>query len=183
MRVATGDRRRVEQILTNLVANALKFTPEGGTVEIAGRVDGLAAVLIVSDDGDGIPAEDRGRIFERFQRLVGHERVMGTGLGLPIARDLARQMGGDLDVASVPGAGSAFVLVLPGPTETDAADLQASLQRALEEEEVELEERIVRRAIAAVGRDDEDADGAGRPGGKGRLRALPSLREERRAGA
>ena len=69
MRVATGDRRRVEQILTNLVANALKFTPEGGSVEIAGRVDGLAAVLIVRDDGDGIPAEDRGRIFERFQRL------------------------------------------------------------------------------------------------------------------
>jgi signal transduction histidine kinase len=183
MRVATGDRRRVEQILTNLVANALKFTPEGGSVEIAGRVDGLAAILIVRDDGDGIPAEDRGRIFERFQRLVGHERVMGTGLGLPIARDLARQMGGDLDVASVPGAGSAFVLVLPGPTETDASELQASLRRALDDEEVELEERIVRRAIAAVGRDDEDGDGSGRPPGKGRLRALPSLREERRAGA
>jgi signal transduction histidine kinase len=183
MRVATGDRRRVEQILTNLVANALKFTPEGGTVEIAGRVDGLAAFLIVRDDGDGIPAEDRGRIFERFQRLVGHERVMGTGLGLPIARDLARQMGGDLDVASVPGAGSSFVLVLPGPTETDALELRASLHRVLEDEEVELEERIVRRAIASVGRDDEDGDGAGRPPGKGRLRALPSLREERRAGA
>jgi hypothetical protein len=105
---------------------------------------------------------------------------MGTGLGLPIARDLARQMGGDLDVASVPGAGSAFVLVLPGPTETNAPEIEASLLRALEDEENELEERIVRRAIAGVGRDDEDADGAGRPAGKSRLRALPSLREDRR---
>ncbi|HEY7131216.1 MAG TPA: ATP-binding protein [Candidatus Limnocylindrales bacterium] len=180
MRVATGDRRRVEQILTNLVANALKFTPAGGSVEIEGRVDGLTAVLVVRDDGEGIPAEDRDRIFERFQRLTGHERVAGTGLGLPIARDLARQMDGDLDVASVPGAGSAFVLVLAGPAAVEPAEIQASLARALEAEEVGLEERIVRRAIAAVGKDgdgtgDDDADGR-----RARLRALPSLHEDRR---
>jgi signal transduction histidine kinase len=183
MRVATGDRRRVEQILTNLVANALKFTPAGGSVEIVGRVDGLAAVLVVRDDGDGIPAEDRSRIFERFQRLHGHERVMGTGLGLPIARDLARQMRGDLDVASVPGAGSAFVLVLPGPTEPEPGEIAATMLRALDAEEVELEERIVRRAIAAVGPAGEPGDRESRPAGKGRLRALPSLREDHRAQA
>jgi signal transduction histidine kinase len=177
MRVATGDRRRVEQILTNLVANALKFTPAGGSVEIEGRVDGLTAILVVRDDGEGIPAEDRDRIFERFQRLVGHERVTGTGLGLPIARDLARQMGGDLDVASVPGAGSAFVLVLPGPAEVEMPEIEAALMRALESEEVALEERIVRRAMAAGGRDGDDDDEGAR---RARLRALPSLHEDRR---
>ena len=113
---ATGDRRRVEQVLTNLAGNALKFTPAGGTVELVARFEGAVAVFIVRDDGRGIGADDRARIFERFERLADHEAVPGTGLGLPIARDLARRMAGDLDVASVPGAGSAFVLVLPGPT-------------------------------------------------------------------
>ena len=96
MRVATADRRRVEQIVTNLGANALKFTPSGGNVEIVGRFDGVVAIIAVRDDGPGIPADDRSRIFERFHRMAGHERITGTGLGLPIARDLARQMGGDI---------------------------------------------------------------------------------------
>jgi signal transduction histidine kinase len=154
---ATGDRRRVEQILTNLTANALKFTPPGGGVEIDGRFDGPVAVLIVRDDGSGIAPEDRVDIFERFHRLAGHEGITGTGLGLPIARDLARRMGGDLDVASVPGSGSAFVLVLPGPAATEPEVLEAALDRALVEEEVGLEERAVLRAIGrsrgAVGKD------------------------------
>jgi signal transduction histidine kinase len=79
LRVASGDRRRVEQVLTNLAANALKFTPSGGTVEIEAAFDGPVAVMVVRDDGAGIPPEDRTRIFERFQRIVGHERVTGTG--------------------------------------------------------------------------------------------------------
>ena len=147
LRAATGDRRRVEQILTNLTANALKFTRSGGSVEIHGDVDGLAAVFVVRDDGDGVPPEERDRIFERFHRLAGHDGVTGTGLGLPIARDLARRMGGDLDLASVPGSGSAFVLVLPGPAGVDAATIRATMSGTLEREEVELEERAVRRAI------------------------------------
>ena len=85
----TGDAARLQQVLWNLLAHAVKFTPAGGSVEIEGRVDGLTAILVVRDDGDGIPAEDRDRIFERFQRLVGHERVTGTGLGLPIAAEIA----------------------------------------------------------------------------------------------
>lgn len=155
LRAATGDRRRVEQILTNLVANALKFTPEGGHVEIRGEIRGLVAVFVVRDDGEGIPADERGRIFERFQRMAGHESIAGTGLGLPIARDLARKMGGDLDVASVPGGGSAFVLVLPGPTEAHPTVIQAALAESLEREELGLEERIVRRAMN--GRSKADA--------------------------
>lgn len=183
MRMATGDRRRVEQIVTNLAANALKFTPAGGSVELEARFVGLVAVVTVRDDGAGIPAEDRVRIFERFHRMPDHDLITGTGLGLPIARDLARRMDGDLDVASVPGAGSAFVLVLPGPAAVDPAILRAILARALEQEEEALEEQLVREAIAA-GRalagppfDDKRADGLLIRGGS-RLRVLPAIRPE-----
>ena len=116
LRAAIGDRRRVEQILTNLAGNALKFTPAGGTVDLVGRFDGAVAVLLVRDDGPGIepsrPVPDLRAVPATRKPTT---RITGTGLGLPIARDLARRMGGDLDVASVPGSGSAFVLVLPGP--------------------------------------------------------------------
>jgi len=182
MRVATADRRRVEQILTNLAGNALKFTPSGGSVEIVGRVDGLVAVLILRDDGPGIPLEDRDRIFERFHRMASHDRITGTGLGLPIARDLARRMDGDLGVASVPGGGSSFVLVLPGPAPVDPKLIDATLETALSDEEDALDERIVRRALAAAGR-EVGSGGLLRPvaGGRGggepaRLRALPPIR-------
>jgi signal transduction histidine kinase len=151
LRSATGDRRRVEQILTNLVANALKFTAPGGRVDINARFDGPVAILTVVDDGTGIAGDDRPRIFERFHRLPGHERITGTGLGLPIARDLARRMGGDLEVASVPGSGSAFVLALPGPAAVHSAVVAAALSRALAVEEIGLEERAVLRAMAIAG--------------------------------
>jgi signal transduction histidine kinase len=147
IRAAVGDRRRVEQILTNLVGNALKFTNEGGSVEIAGWFDGRVALVAVRDDGAGIAAEDRPRIFERFFRLPGHARITGTGLGLPIARELARAMSGELDVASVQDSGSSFVLVLPGPAEVELEVLRASLDAALGTEEIRLEEAAVIRAM------------------------------------
>jgi signal transduction histidine kinase len=156
---ATGDRRRVEQILTNLTNNALKFTAAGGCVELEGRFEGSVAVVIVRDDGAGIAADDRTRIFERFQRLPGHERIIGTGLGLPIALGLARELGGDIDVASVPGSGSAFVLVLPGPATTDPHVIEATLARTLAAEEVGLEERAVLRAIGGRSRNGSTQDG------------------------
>jgi signal transduction histidine kinase len=135
MRAATGDRRRVVQVLTNLAANALKFGGGGTAVELAGRFTGSAAILAVRDEGPGIAADDRARIFERFYRMADHERVDGTGLGLPIARDLARAMGGDLDVASVPGIGSAFVLVLGGPAgPLEVGQLERAMREALAEE-------------------------------------------------
>ena len=164
LRAAVGDRRRVEQVLTNLAGNALKFTPAGGTVDIVGRFDGAVAVLVVRDDGPGIEPADRSRIFERFQRLASHDRIAGTGLGLPIARDLARRMGGDLDVASVPGSGSAFVLVLPGPAPVPAAVVAAALERALAAEEQALEERAVLAALATA----PDAGASQRPRGGAR---------------
>jgi hypothetical protein len=104
--------------------------------------------VAVRDEGAGIAVDDRERIFDRFYRMAGHERITGTGLGLPIARELARAMGGDLDVASVPGVGSSFVLVLQGPTGADLENVQAGLAETLHDEEMRLEERAVLRAMA-----------------------------------
>jgi len=152
MRAATGDRREVQRVLTNLLGNALKFSPDGGHVELAGWFDGAVAVIAIRDDGPGIPTEDRNRIFERFQRLDAHVAIGGTGLGLAIARDLTRAMGGDVDVASVPGSGSSFVLVLPGTTDLGHESIEAILERALADEELLLEEAAVLRAIRSGSR-------------------------------
>jgi len=162
LRPATGDRRRVEQIVTNLVANAIKYTPRGGLVELEARAGAAAAFVVVRDDGPGITIEDRARIFEPFVRLADHERITGTGLGLPIARDLARAMRGDLGAASVLGIGSSFVLALPGAADVDGDAVATALAAALEAEEIALEEQAVlvalrgpaRPAIHARHRDD-----------------------------
>jgi signal transduction histidine kinase len=183
LRVATGDRRRVEQIVTNLAANALKFVQSGGRVVLEARFEGLVAVITVRDDGAGIPLDDQDRIFERFHRMAGHERITGTGLGLPIARDLARRMDGDLGVASVADGGSAFVLVLPGPAEVSSDDVTTTLARSLAREEQDLEERLVRRALAQARRAEpiegiDRTDRVARRSGAPDLRALPTLRPE-----
>ena len=140
MATAMGDRRRVEQIVTNLASNALKFGRDGVEVELAAWFDGPVAIIAVRDEGPGIGAEDRTHIFERFYRMADHERVTGTGLGLSISRDLGRRMGGDLDVASRLGVGSAFVLVLPGPSPHVEADvIAAAMTLALQHENDRLE--------------------------------------------
>ncbi|HEY4633523.1 MAG TPA: HAMP domain-containing sensor histidine kinase [Candidatus Limnocylindrales bacterium] len=164
LQAATGDRRRVEQILTNLGANAIKFGgAAGGRVELSGRSDGTVAIIVVRDEGPGIDDEDRPRIFERFYRIAGHERVTGTGLGLPIARDLARAMGGDLDVASIAGAGSSFVLALPGPVGAAPAKVAATLTASLVDEA----ERLRRAAIIRANAGPRPEPAAGRPDGIG----------------
>jgi signal transduction histidine kinase len=104
------DSKRVKQILTNLLSNAIKFTADGEVV-LAARADGEWMELRVSDTGRGIPAEHLDRVFEEFEQLPGSE---GTGLGLPISRKLARLLGGDLRVESAVGAGSTFILRIPG---------------------------------------------------------------------
>ena len=175
----------MEQILKNLIGNALKFTPSGGTVELACWFDGPVAILAVRDDGLGIADDDRQRIFERFYRMASHERVNGTGLGLPIAREFARAMGGDLDVASVQRAGSSFVLVLPGPTAVDVATLAAILNRTLDVEHDRLQEQGMLRRLQLMDRDSMAIRGAQLAGPLGRsalARRLPSTeRPEGRA--
>ncbi len=150
LRAATGDRRRVEQIVTNLAANAIKFAGDR-PVELVGRFEGAVAVIAVRDEGPGIAEKDRERIFERFYRMADHEPITGTGLGLPIARDLARAMGGELDAASVLGAGSSFVLVLPGPAGAiPAAAMAEATRSALEHETDRLRTLALLHAGAAA---------------------------------
>jgi two-component system phosphate regulon sensor histidine kinase PhoR len=112
-----GDRPRLTMIVTNLVHNALKYSPAGGEVRITCATEDGGARVTVSDQGLGIAPEDRARLFTRFGRIVTSETAMitGTGLGLYLARDLARRHGGDVEVASQPGAGSTFTLTLPLP--------------------------------------------------------------------
>jgi signal transduction histidine kinase len=154
LRAATGDRRRVEQIVTNLAANAIKFAGDR-PVELAGQFEGSVVVIAVRDEGPGIAEEDLKRVFERFYRMPEHEPITGTGLGLPIARDLARAMGGELDVASLPGVGSTFVLVLPGPAGAIPAQaMVAATATALAVETEHLRTRAMLRAGAAGTRPD-----------------------------
>ena len=109
---ATGDFTRALQVAMNLIANAARYTPEGGQVWIRTEQEGDLAAVIVADQGKGIAPEDQDRIFERFERVDPNEPG-GTGLGLYIARTLARAMGGDLSVDSAPGQGARFTFTLP----------------------------------------------------------------------
>src|SRR5690606_7699075 len=100
--IAYADRTRVEQIVLNLLANAVKFTPSGGHISIASEVGPGQALVRVSDSGPGVPVDQQQAIFEPFVQIGrsltgGHE---GTGLGLAISRELARGMGGDVTVES-----------------------------------------------------------------------------------
>ena len=113
--LVTADRARVENILTILLDNAIKYSPGGGAVCCNIRKEGLAGVAEVEDEGIGIAAEDLQFLFTRFGRLhhPATSAVSGTGLGLYLSRELARRQGGDLAVGSEPGKGSKFVLSLP----------------------------------------------------------------------
>lgn len=109
------DRERIVQLLTNLVGNALKFTPPGGGVEVElGENDG-EVVLEVRDDGPGIPPDELPHIFDRFYRgtNTGDARASGSGLGLAIVRSIVEMHGGDIEVASVAGEGTSFRIHLP----------------------------------------------------------------------
>jgi signal transduction histidine kinase len=108
-----ADAHWLHQVVTNLLTNALKFTPAGGLVTIeAGPADGQAR-LRVSDTGAGIPAEELPRIFNRFWRGRQASTVSGSGIGLAIAAELAQAHGGQLTAASQPGQGTELTLTLP----------------------------------------------------------------------
>jgi PAS domain S-box-containing protein len=110
-----ADREKVQQIVVNLLANAVKFTPAGGHVELDWRVEDETLLVRVRDTGSGIPEDKMEQIFEPFVQLraPGSLPSGGTGLGLAISRDLARAMGGDVRATSALGVGSVFTLVLP----------------------------------------------------------------------
>lgn len=109
---AVGDFTRGLQVLMNLLTNAIRYTPEGGQVWIRLEREGDFAAVIVADQGKGIAADDQRRVFDKFERIDQNEPG-GTGLGLYIARRLARAMGGDVSVESAPGQGARFTFTLP----------------------------------------------------------------------
>ena len=112
--VARADAEKVRQVLLNLLANAVKFTPVGGEIRVACEYDDARVFIHVTDTGMGIPPDRRAAIFEPFVQLhrTLAQPAEGTGLGLAISRDLARGMGGELTVESEPGVGSTFTLAL-----------------------------------------------------------------------
>jgi signal transduction histidine kinase len=109
-----GDQRWLHQVVTNLLSNALKYSPSGSTVTIRTALTGTEAELQVSDHGIGIPAADLPQIFDRFWRgQQAVARASGSGIGLAIAAELTRAHGGSLTATSQPGQGTQVTLVLP----------------------------------------------------------------------
>ncbi len=108
-----ADPRWLHQVITNLLTNALKFTPAGGHVRIETETASPAAVLRVTDTGDGIPADELPHIFERFWRGRQAMQTSGSGIGLAVAAELARAHGGQLTASSQPGRGTEMTLSLP----------------------------------------------------------------------
>lgn len=113
--VILGDEMRLRQVFLNLIANAVKYTPDGGRVEISLSVAADEAIVKVSDTGIGIPAEHLPHIFDRFYRVdkARNREDGGTGLGLSIVDFFVKAHGGRVEVASTPGEGSAFTVYLP----------------------------------------------------------------------
>jgi two-component system sensor histidine kinase VicK len=111
------DPKRLEQVLDNLVSNAVKYTPDGGSIEVSLEADAARAVFRVRDDGKGIPPEQQPLLFARYQRVHGEATrgIQGTGLGLLIVKEIAEAHGGTVCVASegVPGRGTVFTVTIP----------------------------------------------------------------------
>jgi signal transduction histidine kinase len=112
---ALGDAERTEQILSAVLDNALHFTPEKGKITVYARTTDGKAEVSVEDEGPGIPEEHLPHIFDRFYQVeeARNRKSGSTGLGLSIARDLARAQGGDLTASNSPSGGARFSLTLP----------------------------------------------------------------------
>jgi len=110
-----GDETQLTSMFTNLVDNAVKYTPAGGRVEVIGGSEDSEIVIRIADTGIGIPESKRSRIFERFYRIdkARSKATGGTGLGLSIVRHVAQNHGGRVAVESTPGEGSVFTVHLP----------------------------------------------------------------------
>ena len=118
----SGLRDRIEQVIVNIVSNAVKYNQRGGRVDISGGEKGESVFLTVSDTGLGIPEEDLPRVFERFYRVDkarSRERG-GTGLGLAIAREIIEFHGGNISIRSKEGRGTSITVTLPKAPEDKA---------------------------------------------------------------
>jgi two-component system sensor histidine kinase BaeS len=113
-----ADPGRLHQVITNLLSNALKFTPPGGRVQMSVSASGGQARLEVTDTGSGIGPEDQAHVFDRLWRGAQATQTAGSGIGLAVAAELARAHQGTIEVASEPGSGSRFTVTLPLAPET-----------------------------------------------------------------
>ena len=111
----SGDRQRLEQVVTNILGNAIKYTPDGGHIAVTGGGSGRSVWVEVTDDGIGIPEKDRDRIFDRFYRVdkARSRESGGTGLGLSIAREIVERHHGTIRLVPREGKGTTIRLVLP----------------------------------------------------------------------
>jgi len=119
----TADERRLKQILLNLLANAVRFTPEGGDVTVTARPVEQGFEIAVADTGVGIAPEDQKTVFEEFRQ--GKDRIRnaeGTGLGLALARRFVEMHGGHIRLDSTVGKGSTFTLFFPNQPAIAAVD-------------------------------------------------------------
>ncbi len=113
--IVVGDRDRLIQVVSNLVSNAIKYSPDGGMVTLSTRADGGYALVSVADTGLGIPPDEIGHVFERFRRVRSGaaQSIPGTGLGLTIVKQIVEMHGGKIWVESAVGHGSAFHFTVP----------------------------------------------------------------------
>jgi signal transduction histidine kinase len=114
---AVADANAVRRVLLNLLDNAVKYGPDGQTVTVAIRAAQQHAIILVDDQGTGIPTSERGQVWEPFHRLdrEPHTAVAGSGMGLSIVRDLVTRMNGTVRIEDAPGGGARFVVELPVP--------------------------------------------------------------------
>ena len=110
-----GDPERLREVLSNLVSNAVKYSPQGGVIWVGGRTDQTGVTVYVADQGIGIPPEEQARIFDRFHRVQSgaHRDTEGTGLGLYLVKAIVEAHGGRVWVESAPERGSIFMFTLP----------------------------------------------------------------------
>jgi len=117
----TADERRLKQALFNLISNAIKFTPAGGTIRLAARRVGDEIALTVADNGVGIPSEHQMRVFDKFERGNPQARQSGAGLGLSLVKSFVELHGGRVEMVSEPNQGTTVTLHLPINAATEAA--------------------------------------------------------------
>jgi len=108
-----ADDNKITWVLTNLISNALRYTPSGGHIKLSAESFGLSIQISVSDDGPGIPYEYQSKIFDKFVQVKNNKTLGGSGLGLAICKEIVRAHGGTIWVDSVPGSGSKFTFTLP----------------------------------------------------------------------
>ena len=131
----TADPARIEKVLVNLLTNAIKYTPAGGAITVRWSKAGDGVAIEVRDTGVGIPAEDIGKVFDRFHQVRSNaaNQVQGVGIGLALAKELVEQHGGRIEVESQPGAGSTFRVILPAAVEAEALPATDEEPKAFDE--------------------------------------------------